>query len=45
MKTVEQLLIKTHKAAAGLRNANDAQIKKALMALADAVEKNNGTII
>jgi glutamate-5-semialdehyde dehydrogenase len=45
MKTVEQLLFKTHKAAAGLRNATDAQIKKALMALADAAEKNSGIII
>ena len=45
MKKVEQLLFKTHKAAAGLRNATDAQIKKALIALADATEKNSGLII
>src|SRR6187549_2374469 len=45
MKTVEQQIIRTHKAAAGLRNATDAQIKKALMALADAIEKNSVVII
>ena len=45
MKTVEQQIIKTHKAAAELRNATDAQIKKALMALADAAEKNSAVII
>src|SRR5688500_10634394 len=45
MKTVEQQIIKTHKAATGLRNATDAQIKKALMALADTAEKNSALII
>jgi len=45
MKTVEQQIIRTHKASAGLRNATDAQIKKALMALADAIEKNSVVII
>src|SRR5687768_13357350 len=45
MKTVEQQIIKTHKAAIGLRNATDTQIKKALMALADAAEKNSVLII
>lgn len=45
MKTVEQQIIKTHKAGAGLRNASDAQIKKALIALAAAAEKNSAVII
>ena len=45
MKSIESLLIKTHKAAAVLRNATDAQIKKLLISLADAVEKNSAVII
>lgn len=45
MKSIEPLIIKTHKAAVGLRNATDAQIKKTLLALADALEKNSASII
>ena len=44
MKSIEPLIIKTHKAAVGLRNATDAQIKRTLLSLADALEKN-GTVI
>lgn len=43
--TVEQSIIKTYKAAGDLRNAKDAQIKKALKMLADAVEANTSAII
>jgi len=45
MKSIEPLIIKTHKAAVGLRNATDAQIKKALLSLANALEKNSAVII
>jgi glutamate-5-semialdehyde dehydrogenase len=45
MKSIEKQIIKTHKAAAGLRNATDAQIKKALLSLADAAEENSAVII
>lgn len=45
MKSIESQIIKTHKASSTLRNANDAQIKKALMALADALEINKAAII
>jgi glutamate-5-semialdehyde dehydrogenase len=45
MKSIKSLLIKTHKAGAALRNATDTQIKKTLLALADAAEKNNSPII
>ena len=45
MKSIESLLIKTHKAATILRNATDAQVKKVLITLADTVEKNSTLII
>lgn len=45
MKSIESLIIKTHKAAAGLRKTSDAQIKKALKMLADELEKNSAVII
>jgi glutamate-5-semialdehyde dehydrogenase len=45
MKSIESQLIKTHKAATALRNASDAQIKRTLMALAEALEKNGDAII
>ena len=40
MKSIESQLVKTHKAATALRNASDAQIKRTLMSLAEALEKN-----
>ncbi len=45
METVEQLIIKTHKASASLRKANDNQIIKTLEMLADAVEANSAEIL
>lgn len=42
---IEPLIIKTHKAAINLRNCKDAQIKKTLTMLADALEANAATII
>jgi glutamate-5-semialdehyde dehydrogenase len=45
MKSIEPLIIKTYKAAVGLRNATDAQIKRTLLALANALEKNSAVII
>lgn len=45
MKSIEPLIVKTHKAAVGLRNAKDAQIKRTLLALANALESNAAPII
>lgn len=45
MESVEQLIIKTYKASASLRKANDNQIIKALKMLADAVEANSTAIL
>jgi glutamate-5-semialdehyde dehydrogenase len=45
MKTIEPLIIKTYKASVSLRNATDAQLKKVLKNLADAVEENCNAII
>ena len=45
MKRIESLIIKTYKGAAALRNTPDAQIKKALKMLADAVETNMAVIL
>jgi len=45
METVEQLIIKTHKASASLRKASDSQIIKALEMLADSVEANSEEIL
>jgi hypothetical protein len=45
MQSIEPLLIRTHKAAASLRNAADEQIIKALQMLADAVEANIAAIL
>ena len=45
MKTIEPLIIKTYKASVSLRNATDAQLKKVLKSLADAVEENSGAIL
>ena len=45
MNAVEKQIIRAHKAAAGLRNATDAQIKKVLMSLADAIEEKSVVII
>lgn len=45
MKSIEPLIIKTHKAAAGLRRASDTQVKKALRNLADALEENSARLL
>jgi glutamate-5-semialdehyde dehydrogenase len=45
MTTIEKQISKTHKAAVALRNATDAQIKRVLLALADATEENSAVII
>lgn len=45
METVEQLIVKTHKASASLRKADDQQIIKALEMLADTVEANTAAIL
>lgn len=45
MKTVEDLIIKTYEAAVALRNLKDAQLKKALRALADSFEENTTRIL
>ena len=45
MKGIESLIIKTYKASSALRNTSDAQIKKALNMLADAVETNMAVIL
>jgi len=42
---IEQLIIKTHKAAINLRNCTDAQIKKTLRNLADALEANASAVL
>jgi glutamate-5-semialdehyde dehydrogenase len=42
---IEQLIIKTHKAAINLRNCTDAQIKKTLRKLADALEANASAVL
>ena len=45
MKTVEQLIVKTHKASAALRNATEAQLKRTLKMLADTIEKNSAALL
>ncbi len=45
METIEQLIIKTHKASASLRKADDNKIIKALEMLADAVETSSNDIL
>ncbi len=45
MQSIEPLIIKTYKAAVALRNCSDAQIKKALNKLADALETNAAIIL
>ena len=45
MRLIEPLIIKTYKAAVALRNCSDAQIKKTLRNLADALEKNSSTVL
>jgi len=45
MKRIESLIIKTYNASAALRNTPDAQIKKALKMLADAVESGMDIIL
>lgn len=45
MQSIEPLIIKTYKASVGLRNCSDAQIKKVLKQLADALEANASIIL
>jgi glutamate-5-semialdehyde dehydrogenase len=45
MPTIEQLIIKTYKAAVQLRRATDKQIKTALIKLADALEQNSSSLL
>jgi len=45
MKKVTSLIIKTYNAASDLRACSDAQIKKALKELADAIESNSNAVI
>ncbi len=45
MKTVEDLIVKTYEAAVALRSLKDAQLKKALRALADSLEENTARIL
>lgn len=45
MQTVEELIIKTYKASASLRNATDEQIGKMLNRLADAIEEKVDVIL
>ena len=45
MKTIEPLIKKTHKASVALRNATDAQLKRTLKMLADAVEENSAVFL
>lgn len=45
MEIIEQLILKTYKASASLRKADDNQIIKTLQMLADAVEINSADIL
>ena len=45
MNTVEKLIIKTHKAAADLRNTKESQIIKALRTLSVAVKENASALV
>lgn len=45
MKNVESLIRQTHQAAVNLRNAGDAQIRKALRTLAVLLESENGALL
>lgn len=45
MKSVITLIQQTHRAAVDLRNASDAQVKKALRALADLLETGSGSLL
>ena len=45
MNAIERLIIKTHKAAADLRNTKEAQIVKALKALSREVNENTAALI
>jgi glutamate-5-semialdehyde dehydrogenase len=45
MSTIQQLIIKTWKAAINLRQASDKQLKAALLQLADELEKNTPAIL
>lgn len=45
MKTVESLIIQTYEAAVWLRGLKDAQLKKALRALAGSLEENANSIL
>lgn len=45
METVEQLILRTHKASSSLRKVDDHQIVKALQMIADAVEEKTAIIL
>jgi glutamate-5-semialdehyde dehydrogenase len=45
MNTIEKLIIKTHKAAADLRNTNETQIVKALKALSHELNENTSGLL
>lgn len=45
MESIQDLILKTHKASASLRNAADEQIVKVLQMLADAIEENTSTVL
>lgn len=45
MESIEQLIIKTYRASASLRNATDEQIIQCLTMLADAIENNASVIL
>ena len=45
MQSIEPIIIKTYKAAVHLRNCTDAQVKKTLRDLADALEANASIVI
>lgn len=45
MTTIESQILKTYKAAEGLRRASEKQIKAALMTLADLLETSNGALM
>ena len=45
MPSIEPLIVKTHNASVNLRNCTDAQIKKTLRDLADALESNVPAIL
>src|SRR4051812_18856402 len=45
MKSVEPLIIRTHRAAINLRRTSDRQIKTALVMLAEALQQNSASLL